>query len=114
MKKIVFLSSVIILFFVIVHLITSIYTLWHKQDLLTSAKEQLQQEKKQNIQLHRQLSNVQSPQFIDKQARDKLLLVKPGETDVLIDQSLLKASSSAQEKTSSKPYWQQWWELFFH
>lgn len=114
MKRIVFFGLVILLFFVILHLITSIYTLWHKQDLLINAQKQLSQEQKQNGQLKKQLTEVKSPQFLEKEARDKLLLVKPGESDVLIDQNLLKASNSATKKELEKPYWQQWLDVFFH
>lgn len=114
MKRIIFLGIIIVLFFIILHLITSIYTLWHKQDLLTNANEQLAQEKKTNAKLHQQLTQVNSPQFIEKEARDKLLMVKPGESEVFIDQNLLKASASAAKKEEAKPYWQQWIDLFFH
>lgn len=81
--------------------------------MLTEAQLQLVQEQKQNKALKQQLTKVKSPQFFEQEARDKLLLVKPGEADVLIDQSLLQASSSAGKKVSPKPYWQQWIELFF-
>lgn len=113
MKRIIFLTVIVILFFVIVHLMTSIYTLWHKKDLLTNAKEQLQQEKLENVQLHQELVKVNSPQFLNEQARDRLLLVKPGQSEVLIDPTLLKATSSAQKTETRKPYWQQWFDLLF-
>lgn len=113
MKRIIFIISIIFLVFSIVHLLISIYTLWHKQDVLTNAKLQLQQEKQENLHLKKEFAEVKSPQFLDKEARDKLLLVKPGESEVLIDQNLLQASSSAAKKEAEKPYWQQWIDLFF-
>lgn len=114
MKRISFLIIIVLLFFVIVHLISSIYTLWHKQDVLTNAKLQLQQEKQENVNLKKEFAKVKSPQFLDQEARDKLLLVKPGESEVLIDQNLLQASRSAEKTESTKPYWQQWIDLFFN
>ncbi len=113
MKRISFIIIILILIFIIVRLATSIYTLWHKQDLLTNAQEQLRQEKQENISLHQEFAKVKSPQYVDEQARDKLLLMKPGENQVLIDSSLLQASNSAQKRESAKPYWQQWIDLFF-
>ena len=113
MKRISFLIIIIILFFIILHLLTSIYDLWHKQDLLTNSRQELQQTKQENISLHQQLKKVTSPQFLDQEARDKLLLVKPGESEVLIDQNLLQASGSADTHKAPKPYWQQWLDLFF-
>lgn len=114
MKRIVFISITIILLLSIVRLSTSIYTLWHKQDLLTNAKLELAQEKKENQNLQKQLVVVKSPQFLEEEARNKLLLVKPGESDVLIDSSLLHGTAAAKAKEAAKPFWQQWWDLFFN
>lgn len=113
MKRISFFILIIVFFFIIAHLLTSIYTLWHKQDLLTNAQKQLQQEKKENSSLQQELTTVKSPQFLDKEARNKLLLVKPGESDVLIDQNLLHTQATKQKTEAEKPYWQQWIDLFF-
>lgn len=113
MKRISFFIILLVLFFIILQLSTSIYTLWHKQDVLSSAQQELQQEKQEHARLQKELRTVQSPQFFDEEARNKLLLVKPGESDVLIDQGLLQASGSAQKKEAAKPYWQQWLDLFF-
>lgn len=113
MKRIIFFAIILILFFVILQLISSIYTLWHKQDVLTNAQKQLQQEKQENTKLKQQLVQVNSPEFVEKEARDKLLMVKPGESEVLIDQNLLKASESASRNEEEKTYWQQWFEIFF-
>ena len=114
MKRIVFLGIVIILVIIILRLATSIYTLWHKQDLLQNAKLELTQEQKEHTHLVKQLQTVNSPQFLDEQARDRLLLVKPGEESVMIDSNLLKASSSASQKIEVKPFWQQWLDIFFN
>ena len=113
MKRIIFLLILIVFFSIILRVSVSIYTLWHKQDVLVNAQRQLQQEKKENSQLHKQLAQVQTPQFLDEEARNKLLLAKPGESDVLIDQNLLKATPSAAPKALNLPYWQQWIQLFF-
>lgn len=113
MKRISFLLVIIVLFFIIIRLVSSIYTLWHKQDLLTNAQKQLLEEKKENITLKHQLSVVNSPQFLEQEARNKLLLVKKGESEVIIDPHLLSASESAAKKEAQKPFWQQWIDLFF-
>lgn len=113
MKRISFLIVIVILFLIIIRLGSSIYTLWHKQDLLTNAQKELTQEKKENIQLKSQLRIVTSAQFLDEEARNKLLLVKKGESDVLIDPTLLQASNSAQKKETNKSNLEQWIDLFF-
>jgi cell division protein FtsB len=112
MKKAVFILIVLILLFIINGLIHSIYDLWHKQDLLTSAEKQLSQEKLKNQKLKGELSFVENPQFIEEQAHDKLFLVKSGEQEVLIAPDL-KNKNQPQKQTQNIPNWQKWLQLFF-
>lgn len=112
MKRISFFAIVLVLLFIIFQLITSIYTLWHKQDVLIQATEELQQQKKEHANLESQLQKVKSNAFVDEEARDKLLLTKPGQADVLINSSLLALPQSAR-KEAAKPNWQQWLDLFW-
>lgn len=112
MKKAIYILIVIVLLIVINGLVHSIYDLWHKQDLLTSAQKELQNQQLQNQKLKGELSYVQSQQFIEEQARDKLFLVKPGEQEVLISQNLIN-KGGPQKQTQNIPNWQQWLKLFF-
>jgi cell division protein FtsB len=112
MKKAAFILIVLILLFVINGLLHSIYDLWHKQDLLTSAQKQLSQEKLKNQKLKAELSYVKSPQFIEEQAHNKLFLVKPGEQQVLISQTL-KNQNQPQKQNQNIPNWQKWLKVFF-
>lgn len=114
MKKIIFLTIIIILLFLIHSLADSIYNLWHKHDLLSSAEMQLNEEKRQNLELKKSLSEAENPSFIEREARNKLFLAKPGESSVIIDQSVL--STAVQKKNIQQiqlPNWQQWLSLFF-
>lgn len=110
MKKILFFSSLGICILIIVHLITSTYTLWHKQDLLTKAQLELQKEQSENKKLHQQLKVVSTEQFLEEEARNKLFMVKPGEREVLIAQG----SPSPQEKKvqDTRANWQKWLASF--
>lgn len=112
MKKAIFVVIVIVLLATINGLAHSIYDLWHKQDLVTSAKQQLDTEKFKNQKLKGELSYVKSPQFIDEEAHNKLFLVKPGEQEVLISQKLTQEDNAA-KPASNVPNWQQWLKLFF-
>jgi len=112
MKKAAFVLIVLVLLFIINGLAHSIYDLWHKQDLLTSAQRQLSQEKLKNQKLKGELSYVKSQQFIEEEAHNKLFLVKPGEQKILISQSL-KNKNQPQGKNQSIPNWQKWLHLFF-
>lgn len=112
MKKAIYILIVIVLILIINSLVHSIYDLWHKQDLLTSAQNELQKEQLQNQKLKAQLSNAQSSQFIEEQAHNKLFLVKPGEQEVLISQNLLN-KNQPQKQAQNLPNWQRWLNLFF-
>ncbi len=112
MKKVLAIFVVIACLLIINNLIHSIYNLWQKRDLVTSAQEELNKAKEQNKALKSKLSLADSPQFIEEEARNKLFLVKPGE-EILITKDVRNASSSAKSNENEKPNWQKWWELFF-
>lgn len=94
-------------------LLGSIYQLWHKQDVLSQAAQQLSRVKKENNQLQKQLKMVATKQFIEEQARDNLFLAKPGEHEVIISESPSGKNQSAQKKIKELPNWQQWIAIFF-
>lgn len=105
MKKIVFVLSIIILIVLINNLVRSIYDLWKKQDLITSAQKGLEAEKAENARLKRELTVADDPIFIEKAARDKLFLVQPGEAEVVLPNA---ASKAAARKSDTSPNWARW------
>lgn len=114
MKKVTFILIAILFVFVIQNLLHSIYGLWQKKELLVNARTRVESAKKENLALKEQMEAVKNPAFIERQARDKLLLVKPGEQIVVASDSLIvKKDSTNVNQQESKPNWQQWWELFF-
>ena len=110
LKKAIFLIIVIVLLLVINSLVHSIYDIWSKQDLLNQAQKELTKEEQKNQKLKAELSFVQTPQFIEGEARNKLFLVKPGEQQVLIPNT---ASESSKVQEKQIPSWKQWLNLFF-
>ncbi len=110
-KKAIFLIAVIVLLLVINNLIRSIYDIWSKQGLLNQAQKELTREESKNQKLKAELSYVQTPKFIEGEARNKLFLVKPGEQQVLVPN---KATESSRKKErTGVPNWQKWLNLFF-
>lgn len=85
-------------------------------DRLSSEADAVYKLEAKNRELKKKLSDVESPQFIEQQARDKLGLGKPGETVVIIPEDKLKlvmeASSSAKE--IRLPNWLGWLKVFWH
>lgn len=112
MKKIIFIVSVVILLFIINNLFHSIYDLWKKQDLLTSARKNLEEEKLKNQKLKAELSYVKSREFIESEARNKLFLSKPKEQEVIIPDKLLEDKKPKTTRVP-EPNWKKWLKLFF-
>ncbi len=112
MRNVFFFLSILFLFFIIYNLSQSLYSLWQKQDLLVNAKTELEQEKQKNKQLKTQLHSVQDPSFIEKEARNKLLYVRPGEKIVVFSDKLIVKEKKTISAHHQQPYWKQWWDLF--
>ncbi len=110
MKKITFIIIVVILLLIINDLVRSMYDIWQKKDFITQAQKELNFQKQENQRLKSSLSYSQTPEFIEKEARDKLFMVKKGEQKILIPQE--PENSSATQKNND-PNWKQWWNLFF-
>ena len=112
MKKILFTITIIASVIIINNLARSIYDLWHKKDLIGKAEQELIRQKQENKKLKSELSYVESLEFVEREARDKLLLVRPGEQQVLIPQDLIKESKQAKEGEEDAN-WEKWLKLFF-
>lgn len=112
MKRILFIITIAISIIIINNLIHSIYSLWQKRDLVTNAQKELKHQKLENQRLKSELSYIESKEFIEKEARDKLLLVKPGEELVIISDELIKKNKEEKGKEND-PNWKKWLQLFF-
>lgn len=109
-RRIVFIIVVVILIFIIQSLVRSIYDLWQKQDLLTLAQKTLEEEKLKNQKLKAGLSYVESQEFIEEKARNKLFLTKEKELEVIISQNLQK--EKVKKEKVNVPNWEKWLRLF--
>ncbi len=113
-KKIFYLTSILLLLITINNLIHSIYSTYQKQDLIVQAQKQLDREKEKNQELKKELAQVKKPEFIETEARDKLLLAKKNEGIIVIPTGTIIVSPSAHPPPPDKrPNWQKWWEVFF-
>lgn len=112
MKKIAFFIILIISLFIINNLVRSIYNLSQKQELLIKAKNQVIREKKQNELLKKQLSAVLSPEYVEEEARNKLLLRRNGEKIVIIP-SISPTPKLSQTNVKKDAVWKEWMNLFF-
>jgi cell division protein FtsB len=108
-KKLVYVIVIGICLLIIHNLATSIYDLWHKQDVVTNAQNQLAAEQAENRKLKAQLKVVASDEFLENQARNELFLVKPGETGVILPDIGEPKKESKQENLEN---WQKWLKAF--
>lgn len=90
----------------------TIVDLWRRRDILRVREAQLAALVKQNEELTRKLSDVQSNAYVERVARDKLGFVKDGESIVIIPEAT-PGGSTAERKNGTLSNWQRWWNLFF-
>ena len=112
MKKVLFFIFIVVSFFIINNLVRSIITLWQKQDLVVVAEHDLEAKKRENQVLKQQISRVESLDFVEEQARRKLLLAKQGENEVILPKDT-EATQGAKLQIDTRANWQKWVDLFF-
>ncbi len=78
--------------------------------MVVKAQNDLEREKKENADLKKRLEYVNSNEFIEEEARNKLFLVKPGESGVIIPKDLIATNDP--KKVENKAVWEEWIELF--
>ena len=99
----------------VVSLSRSIMSLWGKYDIVKDRERELVREQEKNTRLKAEFEQVQSPEFIEREAREKLGMVKEGEAVVLMPQhqSSVISHQSSEERKEDMPSWKKWWRLFF-
>lgn len=113
MKKILFIIIVVVLLFITKDLTQSIFEIWQKKDFVNQAEQELSYQKQENQRLKSELSYSKTSEFVEKEARDKLFMVKQGEQRVLVPKDSENADQNPQARGANLPNWQQWWNLFF-
>lgn len=113
-KKIVLGLIALVILVIAYNLMTQIMEATKSGERLSQAADAVFRLEARNRQLKEKLLQIQSPEFIEEEIRDKLGLAKPGETVVVIPEEKLKsvlgASSSAVVRL---PNWLGWLKVFF-
>jgi len=78
---------------------------------LTLARDELDRVKAENERLIREKSKVDSPDFVEEEARNRLGMSRPGETIVVLPEELQQPLPGVYRE--DKPNWKRWLELFF-
>ncbi len=79
-------------------------------------RAKIEKQKKENEELARTVADTQGPSFVEKEVRDKLGLVKKGETIVVLpDVETLRSLAPkppVEEDALPDPNWRKWLKLF--
>jgi cell division protein FtsB len=112
MKRKNLLSLTITIFGIIlvVNLVRSITNLWQKGEIIDDYVKRLSQVIRRNEDLKKGLARAQSPEYIERQAREKLNLGKEGENVVILPPITPSPTPPLEENLSN---WQRWLRLFF-
>ena len=111
-RKVVRIVILIIFVTMGIGIIRSVYTLSQKKGIIAERQQVLRELSDKNKKLQEDLRQATSPAFIEQAARDKLGLVKEGETVVIMDKTKVE-NITDNGNPRELPSWKQWWQLFF-
>lgn len=101
---------IIICVYLIVTTSRAIVDLWRSGDKITRRETELNQLNEQNRELLKQKKIVESPEYLEKVARNELGLSKPGEEVIILPADLLAQAPVA--SIDATPNWQKWMKLW--
>ncbi|KKR72171.1 MAG: Septum formation initiator [Microgenomates group bacterium GW2011_GWC1_41_8] len=110
MKRLASWLIIIVSVLLSVNLARSIYDLHTRESVIHEARDRLVKTQEENNKLEEELSYVQSPAYIEQQAREKLNLARPGEVVLIVPEITPPPDDSDQELKLE--IWQQWLKLF--
>ena len=114
LKKIILIAIILLVLVIAYNLLAQITKALRSQDRLSAQAEAVLSLEAKNRELKRKLTDIQSPEFIEQQARDKLGLGKSGETVVIIPEEKLKTVLGASKSAEPRlPNWLGWLRVFF-
>ena len=88
----------------------NVYRLIKSGDRVGQAERELAQAEEENKKLTERLEYVKSEEFVEREARERLGLGKPGEVVVVLQEQ--NTSLKPQASNPNKPNWRKWWELY--
>lgn len=111
-NRLIVIVSIIIGLYLIVTLSKSIIDILQKGKSTSNIETTVSDLRKQNITLKNKLKDVQSQEYVEKIARDKLNMAKPGESIVILPEEIQNPKIEVINKIEI-PNWQKWYQLFF-
>jgi hypothetical protein len=101
----------------IISLSRSVVDLWERRKIVKEEQERLTQLEKRHEELTEKLKMVQTPGFVEKEARERLGMAKEGDTIIIMDTNFTvqkeRVGMISNESSGQLPYWKRWWQMFF-
>lgn len=117
MKKTWFILAILFSLYLIVSLTRSIWQLYKAGDQVFEVEKVKQVELNRNLELKKELEASKSGDFVERQARDKLNMGRPGEVVLIVPDPTsprLRGAGSEQESkiVVQEANWRKWVRLF--
>jgi cell division protein FtsB len=95
-----------------VRLSTNAVRLWKAGERVKEVQAEVDQAEAENKRLKAKLSEVQTPEFVEKEARERLGYGKEGETIVVVPEQAQIQNSDNKSSNEAEPNWKKWWRLY--
>lgn len=103
----------IFLIFAIRSIVASIFKLQEERARIERVTKEVKDKEKEQALLREQLFYAQSDTFVEKEAREKLGMVKKNEYLVVAPEASSPGVVEESQPPIEKPNWEKWWKLFF-
>jgi len=114
-RTVIWLTGLVCLAF----LLATFAQAWSNSQLVArvqTAQQQYQQVQNQNTQLNALANHYKAPSVVEREAREQLGYIRPGEHPVIIISSTTPAPATIPRKApppAPRNFWQSWWNVFF-
>lgn len=112
MKQVISWIIIIIGVVLIINISRSIYDLSTRSQLVNNAQERFMEVQEKNAVLREEYRRVQSNEYIEEVAREKLGLGKEGETVYVLPKAKTDQIHDDNKEAKKVPIWRQWLGLF--
>ncbi|KKU56633.1 hypothetical protein A3C34_02455 [Candidatus Amesbacteria bacterium RIFCSPHIGHO2_02_FULL_48_21] len=90
----------------------NVYRLWRTGDSVKEARRNLVEATAESERLQKQLLEVKSPEWVEKEARERLGYGRPGETILVLPEQESSRETELGAQEQNIPNWKKWWKLY--
>lgn len=113
-RKLTTLIALGLCLYLIVSLGKDLYGIHLRQKEAGATKQKLEKLQTAQEDLKKRLEYVQTPDFVEEEARNKLGMSKPGESIAILPENIDKVMGIKEEEKSPEiPNWKKWGQIFW-